>query len=104
MDILQASSCSGLQLPCQQTSLALQQMQSLSSSAAMQPLAHDIIPLYQRIFSDQLTPVLAYRCLVEENDINAPSFLLESVVNGNQQGRYSFGRRPASHGDHLQGA
>lgn len=50
----------------------------------------NVVPLYQRIFSDQLTPVTAYRALVEENDINAPSFLLESVVNGDQQGRYSF--------------
>lgn len=54
------------------------------------------MPLYQRIFSDQLTPVLAYRCLVKENDVNAPSYLLESVVNGDQQGRYSFvGAMPA---------
>eukprot|EP00877_Chromochloris_zofingiensis_P010616 jgi/Chrzof1/5808/Cz16g16180.t1 len=56
----------------------------------------NIVPLYQRIFSDQLTPVLAYRCLVKENDVNAPSYLLESVVNGDQQGRYSFvGAMPA---------
>eukprot|EP00879_Flechtneria_rotunda_P011101 GHRR01011598.1.p1 GENE.GHRR01011598.1~~GHRR01011598.1.p1 ORF type:complete len:369 (+),score=113.06 GHRR01011598.1:125-1231(+) len=56
----------------------------------------NIVPLYQRIFSDQLTPVLAYRCLVEHNDTNAPSFLLESVVNGDQSGRYSFvGAMPA---------
>lgn len=56
----------------------------------------NIVPLYQRIFSDQLTPVLAYRCLVEHNDIQSPSFLLESVVNGDQQGRYSFvGAMPA---------
>jgi len=52
--------------------------------------------MYRRIFSDQLTPVLAYRCLVKENDVNAPSFLLESVVNGDQTGRYSFlGAMPA---------
>lgn len=39
---------------------------------------------------------MAYRCLVKENDVNAPSFLLESVVNGDQQGRYSFvGAMPA---------
>lgn len=56
----------------------------------------NIVPLFQRIFSDQLTPVLAYRCLVEQNNIHAPSFLLESVVNGDQQGRYSFvGAMPA---------
>ncbi|MEW5305913.1 MAG: hypothetical protein WDW36_008424 [Sanguina aurantia] len=56
----------------------------------------NLIPLMTRIFSDHLTPVLAYRCLVRENDVAAPSFLLESVVNGNQQGRYSFlGAMPA---------
>ena len=40
--------------------------------------------------ADQLTPVLAYRCLVREDDREAPSFLFESVVNASQQGRYSF--------------
>ena len=56
----------------------------------------NVVPMYRRIFSDQLTPVLAYRCLVKENDVNAPSFLLESVVNGDQTGRYSFlGAMPA---------
>lgn len=55
-----------------------------------------MVPLMRRIFSDQLTPVLAYRCLVKETDTSAPSFLLESVVNGDQQGRYSFvGAMPA---------
>jgi anthranilate synthase component 1 len=54
------------------------------------------VPLFQRIFSDQLTPVSAYRALVQQNDIQSPSFLLESVVNGDQQGRYSFvGASPA---------
>ncbi|KAK9829881.1 hypothetical protein WJX72_008431 [[Myrmecia] bisecta] len=56
----------------------------------------NIVPLYTRLFSDHLTPVLAYRCLVKEDDREAPSFLFESVVNGNQQGRYSFvGAQPA---------
>ncbi len=56
----------------------------------------NLVPLHQRIFSDQLTPVLAYRCLVKDNDVDAPSYLLESVVNGDQQGRYSFvGAMPA---------
>lgn len=54
------------------------------------------MPLFRRLLSDQLTPVMAYRCLVKENDVDAPSFLLESVVNGDQQGRYSFvGAMPA---------
>jgi anthranilate synthase component 1 len=58
--------------------------------AAAAATGANVVPLYQRIFSDQLSPVTAYRCLVKENDIDAPSFLLESVVNGDQQGRYSF--------------
>jgi anthranilate synthase component 1 len=53
------------------------------------------VPLYRRIFDDQLTPILAYRLLVKEDEREAPSFLLESVVGGTQIGRYSFlGRRP----------
>ena len=56
--------------------------------------------------ADQLTPVLAYRCLVKEDDREAPSFLFESVVNGSQQGRYSFvGAHPAleivAHGNQV---
>uniref|UniRef100_A0A803P1D5 anthranilate synthase n=1 Tax=Cannabis sativa TaxID=3483 RepID=A0A803P1D5_CANSA len=39
----------------------------------------NLVPLYQCIFSDQLTPILAYRCLVKEDDREAPSFLCESV-------------------------
>ena len=48
---------------------------------------HNMIPLYRRIFDDQLTPILAYRCLVKEDEREAPSFLLESVVGA---------RRPAA--------
>lgn len=55
--------------------------------AAVQSGAN-VVPVCRRIFSDQLTPVLAYRCLVKENDTTSPSFLLESVVNGDQQGRW----------------
>lgn len=47
----------------------------------------NLVPLYERVMSDQLTPVLAYRCLVREDDREAPSFLFESVVNGDQQVR-----------------
>ena len=55
----------------------------------------NLIPLYRRIFDDQLTPILAYRCLVKEDERDAPSFLLESVVGGTQTGRFSFlGSRP----------
>lgn len=56
----------------------------------------NVVPLFERIFSDHLTPVLAYRCLVKEDNRDAPSFLFESVVNGNQTGRYSFvGAQPS---------
>ena len=57
---------------------------------------HNFVPLVERVFSDQLTPVLAYRTLVREDDRDAPSFLLESVVNGNQTGQFSFvGAQPS---------
>ncbi|XP_022891679.1 anthranilate synthase alpha subunit 1, chloroplastic-like [Olea europaea var. sylvestris] len=52
----------------------------------------NLIPLCETIFSDQLTPVLAYRCLVKEDDREAPSFLFESVKPGHRTttvGRYS---------------
>ncbi|OMO76234.1 Anthranilate synthase component I, PabB-like protein [Corchorus olitorius] len=59
----------------------------------------NLVPLYRCIFSDQLTPVLAYRCLVREDDREAPSFLFESVERGAQVssvGRYSVvGAQPA---------
>lgn len=56
----------------------------------------NLIPLYQRVMADQLTPILAYRCLVKEDDREAPSFLFESVVNGDRQSRYSHvGAHPA---------
>ncbi|XP_057732330.1 anthranilate synthase alpha subunit 1, chloroplastic-like [Arachis stenosperma] len=55
-------------------------------------LGNEIIPLYRCIFSDHLTPVLAYRCLVKEDERDAPSFLFESVEPGfsvSNIGRYS---------------
>ncbi|KAF2296249.1 hypothetical protein GH714_037047 [Hevea brasiliensis] len=42
----------------------------------------NLVPLHSSIFSDQLTPVTAYRCLVKEDDREAPSFLYESVEPG----------------------
>ncbi|KAL8146031.1 hypothetical protein AgCh_003967 [Apium graveolens] len=58
----------------------------------------NLIPLYKSIFSDHLTPVLAYRCLVKEDDRDAPSFLFESVDPGlkaSSVGRYSvIGAQP----------
>ncbi|PKA53066.1 Anthranilate synthase component I-2, chloroplastic [Apostasia shenzhenica] len=59
----------------------------------------NLVPLYRCIFSDHLTPVLAYRCLVREDEREAPSFLFESVEQGSQGtnvGRYSVvGAQPA---------
>ncbi|KAL5991506.1 Allatostatin [Asimina triloba] len=52
----------------------------------------NVVPLYRCIFCDHLTPVLAYRCLVKEDDRDAPSFLFESVEQGSRGsnvGRYS---------------
>ncbi|KAJ1694967.1 hypothetical protein LUZ63_011665 [Rhynchospora breviuscula] len=52
----------------------------------------NLVPLQRAIFADHLTPVLAYRCLVQEDDREAPSFLLESVEQGSKgtnMGRYS---------------
>ncbi|KAI3778006.1 hypothetical protein L2E82_06954 [Cichorium intybus] len=52
----------------------------------------NLVPLHRCIFADHLTPVLAYRCLVKEDDREAPSFLFESVEPGfrsSQVGRYS---------------
>lgn len=51
----------------------------------------NVIPLHRCIFSDHLTPVLAYRCLVKEDERDAPSFLFESVEPGQLSsiGRYS---------------
>lgn len=89
-----AGSCAGLPgaapaAPRLEDDAAFQQFVQAAEGA-------NVVPMYRRIFSDQLTPVLAYRCLVKENDVNAPSFLLESVVNGDQTGRYSFlGAMPA---------
>ncbi len=50
----------------------------------------NLIPVFRRVLSDQLTPVLAYRRLVRPDDRMAPSFLLESVEGGDRVGRYSF--------------
>ncbi|XP_042457840.1 anthranilate synthase alpha subunit 1, chloroplastic-like [Zingiber officinale] len=59
----------------------------------------NLVPLFRSIFSDHLTPVLAYRCLVKEDERDAPSFLFESVEQGSMGtnvGRYSVvGAQPA---------
>nr|GMC95952.1 anthranilate synthase alpha subunit 1, chloroplastic-like [Ipomoea batatas] len=52
----------------------------------------NLIPLHKCFFSDHLTPILAYRCLVKEDDHETPSFLFESVepgFRGSTVGRYS---------------
>ncbi|XP_073293108.1 anthranilate synthase alpha subunit 1, chloroplastic-like [Primulina huaijiensis] len=58
----------------------------------------NLIPLYECIFSEHLTPVLAYRCLVKEDEREVPSFLFESVEPGfraSSVGRYSvIGAQP----------
>ena len=80
---------------------------------ALAPAAR-LVPLHRRLFSDQTTPVEAYRSFVREDDREAPSFLFESVVNGTASGRYSYvGAQPdmevIAHGhrvtvlDHLRG-
>lgn len=54
-----------------------------------------MIPMWHKVFSDHLTPVTAYRCLVSDEDLTTPSFLLESVPTPGQVGRYSLvGTRP----------
>ena len=74
-----------------------------------------LVPLYRRLFSDALTPVLAYRRLVRPDARMAPSFLFESVVGGDRVGRYSFlGTQPVAevvaydrqvtHRDHRTGS
>ncbi len=56
-----------------------------------------MVPMWRKLFSDQLTPVVAYRCLVKEGDDEIPSFLLESVHTGERVGRYSLiGARPVT--------
>ncbi|MCC5830577.1 MAG: anthranilate synthase component I [Phycisphaeraceae bacterium] len=55
-----------------------------------------VIPLFRRLLSDEVTPVLAYRRLVRPDPRTAPSFLFESVVGGDQIGRFSFmGAQPS---------
>ncbi|MBL4701406.1 MAG: hypothetical protein JKX85_09130, partial [Phycisphaeraceae bacterium] len=56
-----------------------------------------VVPVFRRLMSDQITPVLAYRRMVRPDDRMAPSFLLESVIGGDRQGRYSFlGANPSA--------
>ncbi|TVQ61901.1 MAG: anthranilate synthase component I [Phycisphaerales bacterium] len=55
-----------------------------------------LVPVGVRLLSDHLTPVGAYRRLVAPDERTAPSFLLESVENGERQGRHSLlGAQPS---------
>ena len=74
-----------------------QVLPELSTFKSLATGAANLIPIYRRLMSDQITPVLAYRRLVRPDERMAPSFLLESVVGGDQIGRYSFmGAQPAA--------
>lgn len=56
-----------------------------------------LIPMVRLLMGDSLTPVLAYRRLVQPDPRMAPSFLLESVVGGDRVGRYSYlGAQPCA--------
>lgn len=48
---------------------------------------HNLVPVVRTVLADQLTPVLAYRCLVAEHEGGESSFLLESVVGGERTSR-----------------
>jgi anthranilate synthase component 1 len=50
----------------------------------------NVIPVVRRIMADHLSPVMAYRRLVAADNRTAPSFLFESVQNGDEVGRFSF--------------
>ncbi|MEM7626768.1 MAG: anthranilate synthase component I [Planctomycetota bacterium] len=68
---------------------------SVRFNAANQPPR--LLPVFRRLLNDSLTPVLAYRRLVRPDPRLAPSFLFESVVDGDRVGRFSFlGSRPAA--------
>ncbi len=75
-------------------------MQCIPDSTTFSRLAEQagpraLVPMFRRLLSDALTPVLAYRRLVKPDDRMAPSFLLESVVGGARIARYSYlGARP----------
>uniref|UniRef100_A0A224X491 anthranilate synthase n=1 Tax=Hypericum androsaemum TaxID=140968 RepID=A0A224X491_HYPAN len=109
---LTAAAAASARVSCSSRSVARQRLPPLRcSSAASQPTVDqssrfeeaakkgNLIPLHRCIFSDHLTPVLAYRCLVKEDDRDAPSFLFESVepgLNASTIGRYSvIGAQPS---------
>lgn len=62
----------------------------ISQARATHPGMTVAIPMMVRLLADQLTPVLAYRRLVSQDQREAPSFLFESVEGGERQGRHSI--------------
>ncbi|MEM6458939.1 MAG: anthranilate synthase component I [Planctomycetota bacterium] len=55
------------------------------------------VPATRPLLSDVLTPVSAYRALVRDDARADPSFLFESVIDGDRVGRYSvLGHRPVA--------
>ncbi|XP_073143407.1 anthranilate synthase alpha subunit 2, chloroplastic-like [Henckelia pumila] len=85
-------------LPALKCSISTPSLSDHSSKFKEAAKQGNLIPLYRSIFSDHLTPVLAYRCLVKEDERDAPSFLFESVETGlkvSSVGRYSvIGSQP----------
>ena len=68
---------------------------SASSGGKKGKKTFNLLPVYEKTFADHLNPILAYRCITKEDSREAPSFLFESVENGEKQGRYSFiGSKP----------
>ncbi|MEE9403875.1 MAG: anthranilate synthase component I [Algisphaera sp.] len=66
------------------------------AAAAADPAGRRI-PVVRRLLSDVLTPVSAYRALVHGDARLDPSFLFESVVDGERVGRFStLGSRPVA--------
>ena len=47
---------------------------------------HDLVPVYRRLYSDTMTPVIAFHRL----DEGGSACLFESVGGGEKVGRYSF--------------
>ncbi|MEM7681696.1 MAG: anthranilate synthase component I [Planctomycetota bacterium] len=75
----------------------LRESPDAGTAAGSSPAAVRRVPVFRRLFADALTPVLAYRRLVRPDQRAAPSFLFESVYEGERAGRYSFvGARPSA--------
>jgi anthranilate synthase component 1 len=62
----------------------------LADETARTPGVTPHLPIGIRLLADQLTPVVAYRRMVAQDERTAPSFLFESVEAGAHAGRYSL--------------